>query len=107
VFRTGGENYSPEEAEAVLRSHGDVDRAVVIPVADEVLGQVGAAYVVMHDRAPFDPDALGAYCRERLASYKVPRFIRSVAAADLPLTASGKVQRLSAPPQDGQPAPRS
>ena len=42
---------------------------------------------------PFDAAALAAFCRERLAAYKVPREFRRIEAADLPRSSTGKIQR--------------
>ena len=61
----------------------------VVGVPDERLGEVGMAFVVPRPGASVDPDELIAYCRERMANYKVPRAVRVVEA--LPLNATGKV----------------
>jgi fatty-acyl-CoA synthase len=57
------------------------------------MGEVGRAFVVPAEgRAP-DPEALVEHCRAGLARFKVPVEVSLVSAAELPLTASGKVQK--------------
>jgi fatty-acyl-CoA synthase len=96
MFRTGGENYAPEEVEAILQSHPAITRAVLVPVADPVSVQVGHVYLVATSEDVHPSEAeLQAFCLERLASYKVPRRFEYVAEADIPMTESGKVQRIA------------
>jgi len=89
VIIRGGENIYPAEVEAVLGTHPAVADVVVVAAPDPRWGEVPAAFV--RPAAPLDPAELEAFARERLASFKVPRIWREVAA--FPLTASGKVQR--------------
>jgi acyl-CoA synthetase (AMP-forming)/AMP-acid ligase II len=90
MFIVGGFNAYPAEIESMLMEHPDVELAAVVGVPDPRLGEVGKAFVVT--RAPdFTADGLIAWCRERMANYKVPRSVEVVDA--LPLTASGKVQK--------------
>jgi HIP---CoA ligase len=60
-------------------------------VPDERLGEVGAAFIVARPGAAPSADELTAYCRERLANFKVPRRFELLDA--LPMNASGKVQK--------------
>jgi acyl-CoA synthetase (AMP-forming)/AMP-acid ligase II len=87
MFIVGGFNVYPAEVENALTEHPDVAQVAVVGVPDERLGEVGCAFVV--PRHDFDPDALIAWCRERMANYKVPRRVEIVDA--LPMNASGKV----------------
>lgn len=89
---TGGENVYPAEVEAVLLAHPVVVEAGVIGASDPEWGQRVVAVVRLRDSAAVEPDALRHFCRERIASYKVPREIR-VTVEPLPRTASGKLQR--------------
>lgn len=101
LFIVGGFNVSPAEVEQVLARHPDVSEVAVIGVPDDRLGEVAKAYVIAkHDRLPTEAEVI-AWCRERLANFKVPRFVDVVDA--LPRNASGKVQKrdlraLAAPP---------
>lgn len=91
VIVTGGENVYPAEVEQALREHPDVCDACVVGVPDAEWGQRVAAMVALEADAALSEEALLAYCRQRLAGYKLPRRVALVEA--LPLTASGKVAR--------------
>lgn len=62
-------------------------------VPGERWGEIGVASVVPEPGAAPEPDALLALCRGRLARFKVPKRIVLLDAAELPLTATGKVQK--------------
>ena len=89
----GGENVYPPEVEDVLFGHPDVSNVAVVGVPDPEWGESVAAFVQMKDGRPMSDTDLAAYCRERLASFKVPRIWRQVDG--LPQTASGKVQKFA------------
>jgi len=89
VINRGGEKIDPAEVEAVLRAHTDVVDAAVCGIPDAELGELVGAVVVA--RAPVDPEALRAWCRNLLAGHKVPA--RFVFVDELPLTELGKVSR--------------
>jgi acyl-CoA synthetase (AMP-forming)/AMP-acid ligase II len=86
---SGGENVYPAEVERVLAEYPDVADVAVIGVPDQKWGEVGMAIVVPAPGASVDPDALLAYCREHLASFKCPRSVSVV--GELPRNATGKV----------------
>jgi acyl-CoA synthetase (AMP-forming)/AMP-acid ligase II len=87
----GGENIYPREIEQVLFEHDDVADVAVLGIPDPVWGEQVAAFIrAAPGRAPH-PEALFAYCRERLAAHKTPRHWRVVDA--FPLTPSGKVKK--------------
>jgi O-succinylbenzoic acid--CoA ligase len=88
---SGGENVYPAEVEAALESHAAVAEAAVAAEPDPDLGGRVAAWIVPAAGAAVDEDALRAYCRTRLAGYKVPRAFHVVAS--LPRTPSGKLRR--------------
>ena len=104
---SGGENVFPAEVEAVLAEHPGIAEAGVAGRPDPVWGAVPVASVVPRPgaRVPGDAD-LQAFCRLRLAPYKVP--VAFFVVASLPRTASGKLRRselraglaLQAPPDD-------
>ncbi len=87
MYISGGENVYPAEVESVLHTHPAVGDAAVVGAPDERWGEVGVAFVVAS--VPVDGEELIAYCRDRLAHYKVPRRVRFVDA--LPLNAMNKV----------------
>jgi acyl-CoA synthetase (AMP-forming)/AMP-acid ligase II len=90
MFIVGGFNAYPAEIEGFLLEHPDVAQAAVIGVPDERLGQVGKAFVVIRaDHNGVTPDELIAWSRDRMAGFKVPRFVEFTDG--LPLNATGKV----------------
>jgi fatty-acyl-CoA synthase len=91
MFISGGENVYPRQVEASYEAHPDILEIAVAGVLDERWGEVGRAFVVLRSGAKLDEPALIAWGRERLASFKVPR--RFLQVAELPRTASGKVQK--------------
>jgi fatty-acyl-CoA synthase len=91
IIIRGGENIAPKEVEDVLRSHPAIADASVYAVASEFFGEEVAAALRVRPGATIDADEVQAFCRERIARFKVPKFIRIVEA--FPLTASGKVQK--------------
>jgi malonyl-CoA/methylmalonyl-CoA synthetase len=86
---SGGFNIYPREIEEFLQEQEEIDEAAVVGVEDAVRGEVPVAYVVA--RAPIEVAELESRCREKLASFKVPRAFRVVDA--LPRNAMGKVQK--------------
>lgn len=87
MYIVGGFNAYPAEIEGFLLSHPAVAQAAVIGVPDERLGQVGKAFVVA--KGAVSAEELIAWCRERMAGFKVPRSVQFLEA--LPLNATGKV----------------
>jgi O-succinylbenzoic acid--CoA ligase len=83
---TGGENVAAAEVEEVLVAHPAVADAAVVGRPDPEWGEAVTAFVVVDGAGD---DELVAWCRERLAGYKVPRAI--VRVEELPRTASGKL----------------
>ena len=91
IIIRGGENIAPKEVEDVLRDHPAIADASVYAVTSEFFGEEVAAALRLKPGATVDHEDVRAFCRERLARFKVPRFIRVVDA--FPLTASGKIQK--------------
>lgn len=88
---TGGFNVSPSEVEAVLHGHPDVIEAAVVGMPAASGGESVVAAVMMRSGATLDETAMRAWCKERLAAYKVPRQI--IAVPELPRSILGKVIR--------------
>jgi len=92
MFIVGGFNAYPAEIEGFLMEHPAVDQAAVIGVPDERLGQVGKAFVVLKGASNTPSgDELIAWSRDRMAGFKVPRFVEFL--EELPLNATGKVMK--------------
>ena len=88
---SGGENIYPAEVEAAIAELADVSAAAVVAVPDPKWGEVGCAYVVLRAGADLDEIALRAHLDQRLARYKIPRYVEF--CDDLPRNATGKVLR--------------
>jgi len=88
---TGGYNIYPSEIERVLAGHPAVQIVAVGGRPDDAKGELAHAYVVLRPSSSVDAEALMAYCRSRLAAYKVPKAIHFV--HDLPKTSTGKIIR--------------
>ena len=89
---SGGENVFPAEVEAVIEEHPAIADAGVAGRPDPTWGAVPVASVVLRPGAPVPgDDDLRAFCRARLAAYKVP--VEFLVVASLPRTAAGKLRR--------------
>jgi O-succinylbenzoic acid--CoA ligase len=88
---TGGENVYPAEVEAALLGHPAVDDAGVYGVADAEWGHTVAAAITLHPGMAATSDDLIAFCRQRLASFKVPLHLEF--RKSLPRNAAGKLLR--------------
>ncbi len=94
ILRVGGESVSPAEIEDVLHRHPAIRQAAVVGVPDPRLMEVVAAFVIPNDGAACEPEAVMAWCRERLAGFKVPRHVWIVEDFEaIGMTASSKVQK--------------
>jgi fatty-acyl-CoA synthase len=92
MFISGGENVYPAEVENVLAGHPAVAEAAVVAAPDPRWGEVGFAFLRLGEGRPRPGAAeLEAWCRARLAAYKVPASFEYV--EDFPRTAAGKVQK--------------
>jgi long-chain acyl-CoA synthetase len=87
----GGENVFPREIEEALNLHPAVGASGVIGVVDPIRGELPVAFVELKEGQQTDEKQLQAWCRERLAGYKVPRSIHIVPS--LPRNPTGKIMR--------------
>ncbi|MCZ4551341.1 FadD3 family acyl-CoA ligase [Gordonia rubripertincta] len=87
MFIVGGFNAYPAEIEGFLLEHPAVAQVAVIGVPDARMGEVCKAVIVV--KAPVSEDDLIAWSRERMAGFKVPRYVEF--RSELPTNASGKV----------------
>lgn len=96
VYKSGGELVMPKEVEEVLGAHPGISQVYAVGVVDDRWGEIGCAVVV---RAPGpDGDALAAedvlaHAKQHLARFKVPKRVEFLDPAQLPTTATGKVQK--------------
>jgi len=89
MIKSGGENVASREVEEAIYQHPAVSEVAVFGVPDEKWIEAVAAVVVLRDGQALDAAELTAFCRERLAGFKVPK--RITFAPTLPKNASGKV----------------
>jgi crotonobetaine/carnitine-CoA ligase len=95
VIRRGGENIAAAEVETVLRSHPGVLEVAAVPVPDELLGEEVKVHVLLgagHTPESVPPAELIAFSADRLARYKVPRFVE-YRAEDFDRTPSMRVKK--------------
>lgn len=93
MYKSGGENVYPAEVEVVLQEHPAVALAAVLGVPDERWGEVGLGFVELRPGHALDPADLSAWLQGRLARFKQPK--RVIVSAQLPRTASGKIDKVA------------
>lgn len=91
MFIVGGTNAYPAEIEGFIGQHPAVAQAMVCGVPDARLGEVCFAFVEPRPGAALRADEVIAFCRGRIADYKVPHFVRVL--GELPRTATNKIER--------------
>lgn len=91
MFKSGGLNVYPREIEIVLESHPSIAIAAVVSIPDDTYSEVGAAFVVCEPTTTVTDDELRAWCKERLAGYKVPKSFH--VRIEVPLLPIGKVDK--------------
>jgi fatty-acyl-CoA synthase len=87
----GGENVYPREVEEFLFRHPKVSQVQVFGVPDTKYGEEVAAWIVLKPGETSTEDEIKAFCRDQIAHYKVPRYVRFV--SELPMTVTGKAQK--------------
>lgn len=93
-YRCGGEMVMPKEIESILEQHSEVFAAHVVGIKHPRMGEIGCAWVIARDAEhPPQADELIEHCTDRLARFKVPRHIIFTTAEELPVTATGRVQK--------------
>jgi len=91
MFKSGGYNIYPREIELALESHPAVALAAVVSRPDPDYQRVGVAFVEPRPGTQVDAGDLAAWCRQRLANYKVPKQFHIIDS--LPLLPVGKIDR--------------
>jgi fatty-acyl-CoA synthase len=87
----GGENVYPREIEEFLFRHPKVSAVQVFGVPDAKYGEELCAWVIPRPGMQLAPDEIREFCRDQIAHYKIPRYVRIV--AELPMTVTGKPQK--------------
>jgi len=91
IIKSSGYRIGPEEIEVTLATHPAVADVGVIGVPDEVRGQIAKAFVVPKPGQSLSSEELIAFCKGKIATYKLPREI--VIVSELPRTPTGKLLR--------------
>lgn len=99
IIIAGGYNIYPADVEAVLFEHPKVKEAAVIGVPHEVRGETVKAFIVLREGESATEEEIIAFCRERMAAYRVPRVIEF--RDDLPKSLVGKVLRRELREEEG------
>jgi fatty-acyl-CoA synthase len=92
-YRCGGELVLPLEVEQVLATHPAVKEVHVVAVPDERMGEVGVACVVASAPPAVAAEELVEFCRERLARFKVPKYVLFISPEQVPTTATGRPRK--------------
>jgi fatty-acyl-CoA synthase len=87
----GGENIYPREIEEFLYRHPQIQDVQVIGVPDPHYGEELCAWIRLRDGETANADEIRGFCREQIAHYKIPRYIKFVDG--FPMTVTGKVQK--------------
>jgi fatty-acyl-CoA synthase len=91
MYISGGENVYPAEVEHVLQSHPAVSDAAIVGVPDAKWGETGKAFIVLNENAKLSKEEIISYCIEKLAKYKVPKYVEFL--DELPQNDAGKIDR--------------
>ncbi len=94
MIRRSGDNISASEVEDVLKSSPKILSAAVVPVPDEAVGEEVKAYIIpAEDETPesIPPQEIIEFCRDRIAEFKLPRFIEY--KEKFPMTPTGRIQK--------------
>lgn len=93
LIKSGGENVYPAEVETALTSHPAVQEACAFAVPDPRWGETVKVVIVLVEGRTASAAELVAWCRDRLAGYKRPRYLQFLTAEQLPRSTTGKLQR--------------
>lgn len=91
VYNRGGEMISPVEVQNAIATHPKVQLAEVVGVPDPVLGQVGAAFIILYENNECKEEEIKDFLADQIAKYKIPKYF--IFVREYPTTASGKVQK--------------
>ncbi len=91
MLKVGGENVDPMETEGLLLEHPAIRQAAIVGLPDRRLSEVPVAYVEPVPGATLDAEAVIAWCRGKVASFKVPHHVIFLDA--FPMTESGKIRK--------------
>jgi len=91
MYISGGENVYPAEIEKFIYTHPDIKEVAIIGVPDEKWGESGMAFVVLIDNSTLQEDEIIKYCKDKIAKYKIPKYVKIVTS--IPKTETGKINK--------------
>lgn len=92
MVKVGGENVSALEVEGYLVTHPAVNIAQVVAAPDARYGEVAAAFLELKQEGSIDEQDVVEFCLDRIATYKVPRYVRFVRQGEWPMSGT-KIQK--------------
>lgn len=93
IYKTSGENVIPKEIEDVLSTHPKVNQVYVVGVPHAIMGEVGVAFIELKAGEVATRREIINFCRDKLAKFKIPRYIFFVSGREFSFTATGKIQK--------------
>src|SRR5699024_11613622 len=93
LFIVSGENVAPKEVEEVISTHEAIKQVYVVGVPDAITGEIGAAFVELKPGYQLERRDIIDLCRDKLARFKVPRYVWFLQEEDWPFTGNGKLQK--------------
>jgi len=94
MVKSGGINVAPLEVEEVLLGHPAVEQAYAVGLPDPRREEILAAVIVLREGHAAEPETLRTFCKRELAAYKVPQQFCLLRRDELPVTDTGKVQKV-------------
>ena len=88
---SGGENIFPSEVENCVGSHPKVKDVAVIGVPHEKWGESVMAVIVLHEGQTATADEIGAFCKGKIAGFKIPKNVNFIKEEEMPKTPTGKI----------------
>lgn len=93
LYKVSGETVAPKEVEDVISVHPAVNQVYIVGVPDRFTIETGAAFVELKEGKSCSAHEIRNWCKDRVARFKVPRYVWFVEAKDWPLTGTGKIQK--------------
>ncbi|MCL6446690.1 MAG: AMP-binding protein [Armatimonadetes bacterium] len=93
IYKTSGENVIPREIEDIISTHPKVNQVYVVGVPHEIMGEVGVAFIELKAGESATRREIIGFCKDKLAKFKIPRYVFFVSGRELPFTATGKIQK--------------
>jgi len=93
IYKTSGENVIPREIEDIISTHPKVNQVYVVGVPHEIMGEVGVAFIELKAGESATRREMISFCKDKLAKFKIPRYVFFVSGQELPFTATGKIQK--------------